>query len=118
MPGKAFVGGAVDEEDEVVAVFEIAAEDLGCIELHLETLRPSGLDAVAELAQAHQKDALIRPHDLDVVIFGVEGAVVEHLHSLAFVIEEDRADGTGGGGDELVENSAEDQAAPRTGSSV
>ena len=55
MPGKAFVGGAVDEEDEVVAVFEIAAEDLGCIELHLETLRPSGIDTVAELAGASER---------------------------------------------------------------
>src|SRR5438270_1832220 len=103
-PGDGFVGRGVDDEDDVVAVLEVAGEDARRFEVDLEAMRAAGVDAGADVAELGEEDALVRAGNLESVLVGLEGTIADDFDGFALPVEEERADGAGGRGDERLQN--------------
>src|SRR5262249_18637542 len=91
-PGDSLVRAVVDDEHEVVAVLQIAAQHVHLLEFDLEAMRRAGTQRLAEALEVGKEDALIGADDAKIVIVGIERPLGVHLYRLAFRVEEDRAE--------------------------
>jgi hypothetical protein len=111
MPGHPLVRRWIDEKDDVVTVFQIAAQDRGPGELDLETVRITGPDTVADVAEVSEENALPCADETEVV--GSQILRGDELHGLAFLIEEDGPYGALGRREQVVKDPAKWHAMPR-----
>src|SRR5437764_8015109 len=107
-PRHSLVRAVVDDQHEVVAILEIAAQHVHLLEFNLEAMQRAGAQRVAEALEVREVDALVGADDAEVVIVGIEWPLGECLHRLALGIEEDRAERAAGGLQQVEQDAAEE----------